>query len=118
MSDPAKTWQDMTVPARAFLGLVVVVGLSILIYGGLHWSNRDPDQTLCYLLVALIACRMKVKLPGITGTMSAGFLVILLAIVKLDLSVLRGHPKTGQRWSGQNRPTERPGTQLFYPAAS
>jgi hypothetical protein len=26
--------------------------------------------------------------------------------------------KTGQRWSGQNRPTEVAGTRLFYSAAS
>src|SRR5690349_20191503 len=31
---------------------------------------------------------------------------------------LSGHLKTGQRWSGQNRPTRVAGTLLFYPAES
>ena len=31
---------------------------------------------------------------------------------------LSGHPKTGQRRSGQNRPTGEAGTKFFYPVAS
>src|SRR5260370_17284787 len=29
--------------------------------------------------------------------------------------VLSGHPKTGQRWSGQNRPTEEAGDSVVLP---
>jgi diguanylate cyclase (GGDEF)-like protein/putative nucleotidyltransferase with HDIG domain len=83
MSDQAKTWKNMTGRARTCFALVVIAGLSVLLYGTLHWSSRDPVQAICYLLVAILAARMKVRLPGITGTMSASFLVILIAVVEL-----------------------------------
>jgi len=76
----------MTVPARAFLAFTIVVGLSILLYGVEHWSSREPAKAICYLLIALLASRMKVRLPGITGTMSATFVVIFLGIAELGLS--------------------------------
>ncbi len=76
----------MNAGARVFLGLVVAIGASALAYGVVHWTGREPLQTFCYLLVAILASRLKVKLPGITGTMSASFLVILLSVVELGLS--------------------------------
>src|SRR5712692_4315799 len=33
------------------------------------------------------------------------------------LRVLSGHPKTGQRWSGQNRPTEEAGDSVVLPCS-
>jgi diguanylate cyclase (GGDEF)-like protein/putative nucleotidyltransferase with HDIG domain len=86
MSGQTNTWQAMKVGARIFLGLVVTVGASALTYGVVHWTGREPLQTFCYLLIAILASRLKVKLPGITGTMSASFLVILLSVVELGLS--------------------------------
>ncbi len=86
MSGQTNTWQAMKVDARVFLSLVVVVGASALTYGVVHWTGREPLQTFCYLLIAILASRLKVKLPGITGTMSASFLVILLSVVELGLS--------------------------------
>jgi len=52
----------------------------------LHWSSREPLKFICYLLVGLLASRLKVKLPGITGTMSVNFLFILLGLRELSLA--------------------------------
>jgi diguanylate cyclase (GGDEF)-like protein/putative nucleotidyltransferase with HDIG domain len=86
MSGQTKTSQSLSPSARIFLGLVFVLGTAALAYGVVHWTGREPLQTVCYLLVAILASRLKVKLPGITGTMSASFLVILLSVVELGLS--------------------------------
>ena len=53
--------------------------------GALHWESHDGLRFVCYLIVALLASGLKVRLPGIDGTMSVNFLFILLGI--LDLSV-------------------------------
>ena len=61
-------------------------GILLLGYGSLHWSSRDPAQFVSYLAIAVIASRLKVKLPGIAGTMSVNFLFILLGVVELGFA--------------------------------
>jgi diguanylate cyclase (GGDEF)-like protein/putative nucleotidyltransferase with HDIG domain len=75
----------MTMQARTFLSLVIVTGAYVLGYGVLHWSSQQPIKFLCYLAIALFASRLKVNLPGITGTMSVNFLVILFGLRELSL---------------------------------
>jgi len=58
-------------------------GLLLLSYGLTHWTSHDPAQFVSYLAIAVIASRLKVKLPGIAGTMSVNFLFILLGMVEL-----------------------------------
>lgn len=76
----------MTAPERALFGLVLLGGLEVLVYGALHWSTSEPGQLICYLLIAILASRTKVKLPGIPSATSAAFLVILPAIVELGFA--------------------------------
>ena len=75
----------MTLRARAFIAVVSAAGVCVLAWGMVHWSSHEPSRFLCYLLVAMLASRLKVHLPGITGTMSVNFLFILLCIVELSL---------------------------------
>src|SRR5215831_13114938 len=74
----------MTWYARGFIAVLAVAGSCVLIWGGLHWSSPHPLRFLCYLVVALLASRLKVHLPGITGTMSVNFLFILLGLLELS----------------------------------
>ena len=74
----------MTLPARVFIGLVISAGTSVLVYGALNPTSRNIAKFICYLLVSVLASRLKVNLPNINGTMSVNFLFILLGI--LDLS--------------------------------
>jgi len=86
MSDRPHSWRQMTTNARAFIVAVVVVGLCVLIYAVLHGESTDALRFLSFLIVAMVASRMKVNLPGITGTMSVNFLFILLGILLLSFS--------------------------------
>src|SRR5208282_4285247 len=86
MSGDAKMWRAMELQARLFFSFIAAAGTAVLVYGALHWSAKQPLQALCYLLIAILTSRMKVKLPGITGTMSASFLIILLSVVELGFS--------------------------------
>ena len=86
MPTQAKPQNAMTIEARAFVSLIIATGACVLAYGALHWSSQEPIKFLCYLLVALFASRLKVNLPGITGTMSINFLFILLGLRELSLA--------------------------------
>src|ERR1700676_85593 len=75
-----------TLEARAFVSLVIVLGGCVTAYGAVHWSSQEPIVFASYLLVATIACRLKVNLPGITGAVSVNFLFILLGLRELGFS--------------------------------
>ncbi|MGZ6383728.1 MAG: bifunctional diguanylate cyclase/phosphohydrolase, partial [Bdellovibrionota bacterium] len=76
----------MRAAPRAYIAVVVVCGMSVLTYAVMHGRSQNPLKFLCYLAVALAASRLKVNLPGITGTMSVNFLFLLLGVLELGLS--------------------------------
>src|SRR5258708_21539043 len=69
-----------------FLSLVCVVGLAAAAYGAWTWKVDDAAKFTCYLLIAILASRLKVVLPEISGTVSVNFLFILIGIVELNFS--------------------------------
>jgi len=71
--------------ARLFIGATAALGLWALVYALWHWQSVDLPRFTCYLLVAVLASRLKIQLPGIDGTMSVNFLFILLSILELSL---------------------------------
>jgi diguanylate cyclase (GGDEF)-like protein/putative nucleotidyltransferase with HDIG domain len=75
----------MPLRARVFIAITAAAGASVLVSAGLHWHSDDPLKFACYLLIALLASTMKVRLPGIEGTMSVHFLFVLLGILELSL---------------------------------
>jgi diguanylate cyclase (GGDEF)-like protein/putative nucleotidyltransferase with HDIG domain len=76
----------MSVGTRLYIGAVVALGTAVLAAGIMHPTSHQPARFLCYLLVAVAASRLKVNLPGITGTMSVNFLFILLGILELSFA--------------------------------
>jgi diguanylate cyclase (GGDEF)-like protein/putative nucleotidyltransferase with HDIG domain len=76
----------MSAGAKALIALVVLAGLGVLSFAAIHPDSRDIAKFICYLLVALLASRLKVHLPGVTGTMSVNFLFILLGILELSFA--------------------------------
>jgi diguanylate cyclase (GGDEF)-like protein/putative nucleotidyltransferase with HDIG domain len=75
----------MNAKARIFIAVMAVLGAGALLYGAQGWDSSDAVKFVWYLLIALLASRLRVQLPGITGTMSVNFLFILLGIVELSL---------------------------------
>ena len=76
----------MSLGARLYVGVMVGLGTAVLAVGAMHPTSHQPMKFLCYLLVAVAASRLKVNLPGITGTMSVNFLFILLGILELSFA--------------------------------
>src|SRR5436305_5170617 len=81
----SQSWRDLELRAKAFISLVVAVGTGVLLYAAVYPTSKNIAQFICYLLIAILAARLKVHLPGITGTMSVNFLFILLGVLELSL---------------------------------
>src|SRR6201981_3513406 len=86
LPEPSRSWRKLSVPAKLFITLVVMAGLGTLVYGGIHQSSKNIAEFICYLGIAILASRLKVNLPGITGTLSVNFLFILIGVLELSFS--------------------------------
>src|SRR4051812_39853804 len=64
---------------------MVCAGVSAIGYAVLHSAISNPMEALALLVVTLIASRLKVKLPGVTGSMSVNLPFILLAAARLSM---------------------------------
>jgi len=71
----------MPTKAKIYIGLVITLGFALLA-GSVALRSEFPDMPryISYLLLALLASTFKVRLPGITGTISVNFLFILIGI--------------------------------------
>lgn len=70
--------------ARMFVALIVILGFFVLGYSVLHARSMPALRSVAFLMVACLAARLKVKLPGLTGTMSVNLPFILLAAVEMN----------------------------------
>jgi hypothetical protein len=75
----------LSLTARAFIALIVALGLAVLGDAIFQANAIDTPRFIAFLLVACLAARLKVKLPGVTGTMSVNLPFILLAVVEMSL---------------------------------
>src|SRR5437899_6514860 len=76
----------LSLTARAFITLVVVLGFCMLgtaIAGG---ETLHPVRLISFVAVACLAARLKVKLPGLTGSMSVNVPFILVAAAEMGLA--------------------------------
>jgi diguanylate cyclase (GGDEF)-like protein/putative nucleotidyltransferase with HDIG domain len=86
MSASTQSWRTLPVGGRLFVGLVIAAGMASLLQAAIHQSSRNIAEFICYLGVAILGSRLRVSLPGITGTLSVNFLFVLVAIAELSYS--------------------------------
>jgi hypothetical protein len=72
-----------SISARMFVALMVISGLLLLGDAVLNAKQVPTAKFLAFLLVACVAARLKIKLPGVTGTMSINLPFILLAAAEM-----------------------------------
>jgi diguanylate cyclase (GGDEF)-like protein/putative nucleotidyltransferase with HDIG domain len=82
----SRSWRGLSALAKLYISLVVIAGLATLIYGGAHPDSKNIAEFICYLGIAVLASRLKVTLPGITGTLSVNFLFILVGVLELSFA--------------------------------
>ncbi|MGD0134354.1 MAG: diguanylate cyclase [Bryobacteraceae bacterium] len=74
----------MSSVAKIYVSAIVVIGLAITVAELTLWESHDLVRFACYLALAILASRLKVSLPGISGALSVLFIFILFAIVELS----------------------------------
>ena len=73
------------VSARVFIAAVALLGLAVVATSVRDASLVQTGLFVSLLLMACLAARLKVKLPGITGNMSVNLPLILVAVAQLGL---------------------------------
>jgi len=112
-------WSGMSDWARLYVIFIVFCGFGVLWTSLRHWQTNDPKLFAVYLGFACIASILKVRLPGITGTMSVYFFFLLMGMPKLALPQLLiiGLAATiiQAYWKAKNPPTA---VQLWFNAGA
>src|SRR6202049_1280679 len=84
MSASTNSWRKLPLGAQAFVGAVIATGSLCLLQAAIHQNSKNIAEFICYMGVAILASRLRVTLPGITGTLSVNFLFILVAVAELS----------------------------------
>lgn len=63
--------------AHIYAWTIIAVGVFIAACAGISWRPDDPAATLVCLVLAMLASTFKIKLPGLTGTISPSFVFVL-----------------------------------------
>ena len=97
----------MNTKAKAFIAVIALGGLWALNQASHEWRSEDSLRFLAYLLVSIGGCGLKMRLPGINGTVSTNFLFILAAVVELSLgeamAIVAGSILAQTLWLTQQR---------------
>jgi MASE9 len=105
--------------ARLCIASVIAAGFALLMLAALEMHVREPGRFVMYLLAAALASTLKIRLPGMTGTMSLGFLLALAAIADLGFAqaVLIGAATALVQclWKAKQRPQA---VQVLYSMAA
>ena len=86
MSASTNSWRQLPAGAQIFVALVIAAGSGCLLQAATHQTSKNIAEFICYMGVAVLASRLRVTLPGITGTLSVNFLFILVGIAELGYS--------------------------------
>jgi hypothetical protein len=69
--------------AKAYISLIIVSGTLLVLLAAGSWSPANLRQFLIYLGLAALASALKIRIPGIEGTLSPNFVFLLLGMVAL-----------------------------------
>lgn len=72
--------------AKAYIALVIASGTTLLLLAAGSWSPASLRQFTIYLGLAALASTLKVRVPGMEGTMSPNFVFLLLGTAMCSFS--------------------------------
>jgi hypothetical protein len=72
--------------SKGFVTLVIASGAAVLIDAFAHWRSVKLPEFLVLLVFSMVASRWRVKLPGLTGSMSVNLPFILIAAAYLNMA--------------------------------
>ena len=75
----------LPIKAKVMIGMVAVASLCALSFSVVRWQSQTWPQLALLLAAAALSSRFKVKLPGLTSSMSGNLPIILLGVTQLGL---------------------------------
>ena len=75
----------LPIKAKVMIGIVAVASLCALSFGAARWQSQAWPQLTLLMVAAAVSSRLKVKLPGMSSSMSGNLPVILLGVTQLGL---------------------------------
>ena len=78
------TAERLPLKARAFIGLLTALGLSVLALAVANWESPDLLKYGGFMMVAIFSSGMQLSVPGVTGTLSLTFLFVLFGVIELS----------------------------------
>lgn len=105
----------LTIFAKLFLSAVAACGVAVLGLGAWNWACFDYIRFLVFLVLTAVASMFKVRLPGMTTTMSVNVPLVLIALVELGFSqaVIIGGVSTAVQCLWKTRSKPQPVQVLF-----
>src|SRR5271155_1427124 len=77
------TLNPLPTKARSYIGVTTVLGGAVACMALARWESPDLVKFASFLMVAMLSSGMRIRVPGITGTLSLTFLFVLFGIVEL-----------------------------------
>ena len=76
----------MNKPAQIYAWTVAALGFVTLVTALSTWRSQDPATAIACLALAAVASTFKIKLPGLTSTISPSFVFVLVAAGQLSFA--------------------------------
>ena len=76
----------MTNTAKTYIALVLLSGAAVLAFAAGTWTSNGLQPFVIYLGLAALASTLKVRIPGLEGTISPNFVFLLLAMAACSFS--------------------------------
>lgn len=78
--------EDLPPAARRYVYGVIAAGIVLAGAAGYFWSSEDLFRFASLVVLACIAATFKVRLPGLRGTISVSFVLLLVALAVMSFS--------------------------------
>jgi diguanylate cyclase (GGDEF)-like protein/putative nucleotidyltransferase with HDIG domain len=106
------TFREMPIKARAYWGTVVAMGLFWIAMALFRWplQQKDALRIALYIIAAISCSGLKIRLPGIFGTLSMNYVVVIFSLLDsgIGAGLITGlastlsqctlHPTSRPRW--------------------
>ena len=72
--------------AQAYIALITLSGAAVMLLAARAWSPVGLQQFVVYLTLVALASTLKLRLPGLEGTISPNFIFLMLAMTSCSFS--------------------------------
>ena len=76
--------KNLSPMSKAFIAMVVVSGAAVVAWAATHDKPANLSEFIPLLIISVLASRLRIKLPGLTGTMSMNLPFILIAVAQMS----------------------------------